>query len=400
MVTKRRDLALAAAGALCALSVSLPRAVAQNSRRTLSLSRPGVGLGQLGVGPSTTNTFQSFSYGLGSLQDSSSGYGGGVLGSSIRRRGTPSASAMTVPRSSTAMIGGVAPLGARVGAAATNNPIAPRARAGARMGVVPGSFYTTGAFTNSIGPTVYEDRSAVTAAGAYLAAVEAASESRLEKRDEPITALVPTEPGPYRDYMLRGDRAFRANNYHVAYTDFRIAHDIGRVDPESLIYLTHTQFALSRYSYAKAAYFLEKAIRLMPELPLADLRPRGFYASPAKFAEHLLSLEDHVRRSPYDAEAELMMAYFRWFGKGRDVDATRKALSYGLRGAMNRRDIRLVEAIEAFWDGMVAAGKVQGKLEPAEDPLAAATTKPAPAPESPAAPEAEPAPADANTARP
>jgi len=253
-------------------------------------------------------------------------------------------------------------------------PIAPIAPTGA----VAGSPVTALARTNdgansSIGDVLAkQDETALGAARAYLQALEAAATSKLRDSTEPITSLVPTPPSEYREHMAKGDRAFRANNLHEAYSEFRIANDLGGGDPESLICLTHTQFALSRYSYARASYFLQRAIKYMPELPLTPLRPRDFYDSAAKYAEHMVSLEEHLEKDPADGEALLLLAYFRWFQKTQDAKATHKALSGALAGALKRKKTHLLEAVETFWDGMVATGKVSGKLLPAEEPGASA----------------------------
>jgi hypothetical protein len=116
----------------------------------------------------------------------------------------------------------------------------------------------------------------------------------------------------------------------------------------------------------------------MPELPLANLRPRGFYGSAATYAEHLVSLQEYIERNGTDGEALLLLAYFRWYeDPGHDNDLVRKAaarkalaaaaaqtLARGLASAIKANNTHLVEAIETFWDGMVAAGAVEGPLKP------------------------------------
>jgi hypothetical protein len=153
----------------------------------------------------------------------------------------------------------------------------------------------------------------------------------------------------------------------------------------------HTQFALSRYSYAKAAYFLELALKRMPKLPAAPLRPIGFYGDSDKYAQHMYALDQHVQTSPFDGEAQLLLAYFRWFGEVRDIEAARTALSHALAAALKKKDTYLLEAVGAFWDGMVAGGAVSGKLAPARRPAAtkspggSSTGRETPAPPSPSA---------------
>lgn len=201
-------------------------------------------------------------------------------------------------------------------------------------------------------------------ARAFVLELEKASSSLLQQRGRPITSLVPKNDSLYRKYMAQGDRSFRQGNYREAYTNFQIANDLGNHDPESYVCLLHTEFALSAYSYAKACYFLEQAMRYMPELPLANLRPRGFYDNEAKYAQQLIALVDHIAKRPSDHEAVLLLAYFRWFEDKRDTDATRKLLAKALAAGLEKKDPLLIDAVETFWRGIVASGAATGELQP------------------------------------
>lgn len=207
-------------------------------------------------------------------------------------------------------------------------------------------------------------------ARAFVQELDKASSSLLQQRGQPITSLVPKNEGLYRKYMVRGDRSFRQGNYREAYAGFQIANDLGGHDPESYVCLVHTEFALSSHSYAKACYFLEQALRYMPELPLANLRPRGFYDNEAKYAQQLVALIDHIEKRPSDHEAILLLAYFRWFEDKRDVAGTQKLLSKALAAGLEKKDPFLIDAIETFWRGIVASGEATGELvpEPREAP--------------------------------
>lgn len=198
----------------------------------------------------------------------------------------------------------------------------------------------------------------------FVQALERASSSLLRQQSEPITSLVPPKPSVYRTYMVRGDRAFRQGNFREAYANFQIANDLGNKDPESFICLLHAEFALSSVSYVKAAYFLEQALRHMPELPLSNLRPRGFYGSQAKYAQQIVALSDHVAENPNDHEAMIVLAYFRWFEQDRDVEMTKRILENALAAAENKKDPLMIEAITAFWRGAVATGEATGELTP------------------------------------
>lgn len=211
-------------------------------------------------------------------------------------------------------------------------------------------------------------------ARAFVLELEKASSSLLQQRGQPITSLVPKNESLYRRYMVRGDRAFRQGNYREAYVGFQIANDLGGHDPESYVCLVHTEFALSAYSYAKACYFLEQALRYMPELPLANIRPRGFYDNEAKYAQQLVALVDHTAKRPSDHEAIFLLAYFRWFEDKRDVAGTQKLLSEALAAGLAKKDPLLIDAVETFWRGIVASGAATGELvpEPREAPEATA----------------------------
>jgi len=212
---------------------------------------------------------------------------------------------------------------------------------------------------------------ALLASGTDLAAARAFIQSvgkaggALDKPDQPITSLVPDQGGQYHNYMARGEEHFRSGDFAFAFTQFRLANDIIGRSPETLLSMAHAKFATARFSYASAAFYLRKALKYLPELPLAPLRPKAFYNNPATFGEHLFYLEDHLEKSPYDGEALLLLAYFRWFTDEPDVKTARSALSKAL--AVSHTD-ETTEAIETFWDGMVASGKVSGKLLPTTRP--------------------------------
>jgi len=380
----------------------LPSRATAQGRGRVSLRSVG-SLSQLGES-GATRSFRSYSYGLGSLQGGAGGRNGGALRSSIGQTGfsVHHSSALSVPGSRGRSLGSSSlsralgnnglsiprsglggtrsGLDLRVGTPMVTIPVAPVAPvAPSGLPVSGGTSTPVGAFadqgqSSGIGNVLAkQDETALGAARAYLQALEKAATSKLKDHSKPITSLVPTPDSEYKDHMAKGDRAFRGNNFHVAYTEFRIASDLGGRDPESLVCLAHTQFALSRYSYAKAAYFLQLAIRYMPELPLANLRPRGFYGTAAKYAEHLVALSEHLEEDPGDGEAALLLAYFRWFENPQNVPATRDALSKALTSALKRNDAHLLEAIETFWDGMVVTGKVSGKLPGASEPPATKT---------------------------
>ncbi len=200
-------------------------------------------------------------------------------------------------------------------------------------------------------------------ARAYASDVGAGAEHLEQGKSEPITSFVPERPGMYRKYMKLGDDHFREEKYHSASRYFKMANNIAGRDPESLLSLAHSSFAVSRGSYARASYYLRKALEYFPELPLVNLQPREFYGNPTTYIDHIFRLENYVRDNPQDGEALLLLAYFRWFNE-RHKDAAEL-----LKQARSvTKSPELLEAISIFWDGMVASGQVSGQLEPATRP--------------------------------
>ena len=72
---------------------------------------------------------------------------------------------------------------------------------------------------------------------------------------------------------------------------------------------------------------------------------------------------------PSDADARLILAYFRWF-EG-DVDTAHEALAIALFLASRSSNAEQIEAVNTFWKGLVASGKVAGELIPQSPPLTA-----------------------------
>ena len=406
------------AGAVLALSAAVQPAAGQG-RGSISLRSPG-SLQTIGQGTSV-NQFDRYSYGLGSLTSAPTGplaqQTGFALrstitqtGMDISRRNTlsmpysndmldpPRTGSTRIDRSpaTLAMQASLQPRSYQLDRSVMSLPTVPGIGSNTMIGLpaglssgllgelpvgvpsdlpaaVRGAALGTGAagsISEEAGPGIgsvlaQQDETALGAARAYVQALEKAFVSQLSDRSKPLTSLVPARPSDYQLHMARGDRAFRSGNFHLAYVEFRIANDLGNRDPESFLCLTHAQFALSRYSYGTASYFLQQSLRRMPELPLANLHPRGFYGAAAKYAEHMVALQEYLERNPTDGEALLLLAYFRWFSEARDAEATEKALASAIAWAARRNDPHLAEAIETFWRGMVQTGVVSGTLKPA-----------------------------------
>ena len=236
--------------------------------------------------------------------------------------------------------------------------------------------------------------SPVTAARAYLRKIGEGAEGDLSELPEPITSLAPREPSTYQGFILEGERRFRNGEYIGAFNQFKLANDIGAKDAESFLSMLHARFAVSRYSYSQAAYYLQQALKFQPELPVTALHPAGFYGNAAHYVDHVFRLNQYLKTSPRDAEAYLVLAYYRWFDPSVPADRTRDALAraLGLRraefGETVPKDDLFIEAVEVFWRGMVASGRVSGELKPIVQ--AEANAEPPPDESGPAEPAEKP----------
>jgi len=198
---------------------------------------------------------------------------------------------------------------------------------------------------------------AVGAAAGFLETVAASSVLQAREDAAPITSLVPERESAYQQALARGDRAFRLGDFSAAMAAFGSAVHMGPDQPEALLSAMHARFALSAVGYAECASYLERALRYFPELPLAPLRPRQFFGREVTYVEKLQGLERHLAETPRDASARFVHAYFQWFDG--DVAAARASLAAAARNAYRPG---FAEAVETFWRGMVASGKVSGRL--------------------------------------
>jgi len=343
--------------------------------RAAGQSRKGVGIEPPGsfkqVGTATRGyEFSRYSYGVGTAQAaSSSSQGGGLLRSSISSPG-----GYSIPRASGSAPQALSNLGSPSGSRS-------------RWLVKP---QPTLDLSTSVGritvPEIQDmeaaQESALDEAGEYVRAAESASVLQKKDETEPIISLVPTEDSLYARFLAQGEKAFRDGRFPDAVAMFGFAYDMSPQVPEGLVSLTHGSFAVSTYSYGRTAFYLKEALKYFPELPLAPLRPKGFYGDQSNYVDHLIRLEDHISRYSDDAEALLVLAYFRWFQEKPDVKTVRESLGRALAAATQEGDHYTIEAVDAFWNGIVASGQASGKLgDAAAAPAGGPTSRPAEKPE-------------------
>jgi len=376
-----------------------PQAVVAQARSRLRFREVGY---LRKVGDSTIRTqFQPYSYGLGSLRSSS--VGGSVLRSSIRsspfslRRslGDPGRPAL---RSDIGVGGPLRRATPTNLGALTSGPLRPppkrsiMASAGPRppagaVGLPP--INLPSGFGRS--PERPMGLALGGGGGAYLAAMRKVASQTLVKDAAQITSLVPKQDSPFRRYLAQGEQAFRKGRFRKAANAFRLAGYLAPQSPEYLLSMAHAEFALSPLAYSSVSFYLRQALKHFPELALVPLRPKALYGREETYAGHVERLAKHVRERPADADAQLTLAYFRWF-EGRSDEAA-AALSQARRYSKNTSDRiarNRLEAIDVFQAGMVASGRISPAERATPRPGKAARVKAAGTSAPPAAPPAKP----------
>ena len=314
--------------------------------RACAQGRSAVVLNQPGAAPTygrVGGTLSGYSWGLGELRRG--GDAGGLLQSSIS----------SAPNFSTRRGG------------EEGSPAGPLFTGGTLLGKPAGG--TGYASLPNLGDMAPGARMAITPIvdlRAYQAAMEGGGE--LAADDKPITSWVPGEPSLYQTHMKRGEEAFRQGRWLDAVGSFEVAADLARYAPEPHLALLHANFAAEKYY--SAAYQLRDGLKYFPQLPLARLQVRRFYGETRDFVGHVERLQARTRSMTVTADLWLVLAYFRYFDEAEAdaVQALRECL------ALNPSPESL-EAIQIFWDGMVAAGKAEGDLVAATQP--GASTAPA-----------------------
>lgn len=311
-----------------------PVRMAGQSRRRVTITDPGT-LSRVGSGGSYA--FRTYSYGFGSLgRGGSSASGRGRLQSSVRDRATPSSTV-------------------RGGASPAALPPSPPTVAQAARRYTPTKGLTA---PRGRGPDREPYSAGLGMTTTYLEAILPSPSSTLGPQDEPITSLVPREPSVYRTRMDNADKAFRSGDYGRAMSQYEVANLIaGRSNPESLLGMMHASLASSRGSFHQAGGYLRQTLRYLPELPLLPLDPRGFYGSVSPYGDDVARLKAHVETHSYDSDALLLLTYFYWFEGNHP--AAHRTLAKCASVAHTKRGS---DAVNAFWDGMLASGKVSGEI--------------------------------------
>ena len=315
-------------------------------------------------GASNISSFNTYSYGAGSVGSHRSGTGGNVLRStiqsSVRTNLTTSVTRQThFPlRSNLASSAGGPhrPVVARSGGSMTAGAPGEMANRTVQRYTLPQ--YVPLPRLRSAGRRVLPGAVPTADARTYLDVLA----SRTDEPDQahtPIESLAPRETGLLRDYMLEGEQSFRQGEYLSASRTFELAHRLEPSSPDAVLSMFHARFATSMVSYSSAAYLLGRALQMTPELPMAPIQPRVFYGRIGDYSDHLDKLDTYCQRRPRDPAGWFVLAYFRWFED--DAEGARLALDSAAETVGNNEHLR--EAIDIFADGMTASGRLPGEGE-------------------------------------
>jgi len=195
------------------------------------------------------------------------------------------------------------------------------------------------------------------AIGLNASAILGISSIDLLGSDEPITTLAPSTPGRYADALRAGEQGMRTGQYASASEQFATANMIAKHNPGPMLSLVHAHCALG--NYALMSHYISQTLINFPEMPLVRIRLRGFFQSTSDFIELRQALRNKVLAIPTDANLWLSLAYLEWFDDNvvEAAEALRKAAQTSTKPSV-------AEAVETFWQGCVASGKVQGGLMP------------------------------------
>ena len=108
-------------------------------------------------------------------------------------------------------------------------------------------------------------------------------------------------------YVELGDFYFQAKRYDDAAEAYAKARNYMPNDASVHFVLADAVFANGDYHYA--AFLIAEAVRLEPGIVTADTDKREFYGDPKTFDAQMDALQRYCKDKPYDAWAQLLLAY-------------------------------------------------------------------------------------------
>ena len=177
-----------------------------------------------------------------------------------------------------------------------------------------------------------------------------------------ITSLVPDREGRAREYMLKGEAAFKRGAYEEARRQFQEARVTSAGSPESLLAIAHTYLATDAESYDNTAEFIGKTIDKFPKLPEVNVHPESFFGNKSDYRKVLDKLQKYSKTKPKDAPALFVLGYAAW--RDKDFIGARQTVR---RAIDNCSDTTLKRQMRAMLDGMTVDRKTLLAMAPKMD---------------------------------
>lgn len=117
-------------------------------------------------------------------------------------------------------------------------------------------------------------------------------------------------------YVNLGDYYFREGRFQDAADAYARARTYAPNDPSIHFVLADALFAVGDYHFA--AYLINEAVRLDPDIARADTDKRVFYSDVKVFEEQMQTLLEYLGEKPYDAMAHLVLGYNLKFSGKKD----------------------------------------------------------------------------------
>ncbi len=144
---------------------------------------------------------------------------------------------------------------------------------------------------------------------------------RREPKEVPPPEVEPKKPAPIDEHTRQvrlGKEAFEAEEYGRAVQRFREANRLRPEEAPPYFLLAQSLIATGKYHEALDA-ILAGMVR-NPDWPAAEFRPIDLYGGAvAEYPEHLLRLDEALKKHPGDAVLLFLNGYQVWFAGRRDA---------------------------------------------------------------------------------
>jgi tetratricopeptide (TPR) repeat protein len=147
------------------------------------------------------------------------------------------------------------------------------------------------------------------------------SPAPLPKPEVPAPPAKPSAAEESQRLMELGKQAFREQEYGLAAMRFRQASELDGANARAFFLLAQAYLAVGQYR--DAVQSIEEGLKLDPDWPACDFRPRlELYTAADDWIEHRARLNEAVKRQPKDASFAFLRAYAAWFDGDRPQAVT------------------------------------------------------------------------------